>query len=191
MPDRIGEGGLVPPQRVRHPVPSRFGELGGEQVGADRGQAGAAAVVAQGRPTRLRIAAVRVDTPLETLRLGDDGTLQPPQGFARAGWYAGGTAPGDVGPAVIAGHVDSKKGPAVFYRLRELTAGDRVDVTRGGRTLRFTVTAVRWYPKSAFPTDDVYGPTPDRQLRLITCGGVFDKSLRSYRDNLVVYAVAG
>ncbi|MCY1145163.1 class F sortase [Actinoplanes sp. Pm04-4] len=152
---------------------------------------GSVAAAPTGPPTRLRIGAIKIDTPLETLRIGGDGALQPPKAFAKAGWYAGGTAPGDTGPAVIAGHVDSKTGPAVFYRLRELATGDRVDVVRGGKSLRFTVTAIRWYPKTEFPTEEVYGPTPDRQLRLITCGGVFDRSLRSYRDNLVVYAVAG
>ena len=144
-----------------------------------------------GPPTRLRIAAIGVDTTLESLHLARDGTLMPPTSFAKAGWYADGTAPGDQGPAVIAGHVDSRTGPAVFYRLRELAAGDRIDVVRGGRTVRFTVISAAWYPKTHFPTDQVYGPTPDRQLRLITCGGVFDHRLRSYRDNLVVYAVAG
>jgi hypothetical protein len=72
-----------------------------------------------------------------------------------------------------------------------MTAGDKIDVTRGDNTVTFTVTSTGWYPKKAFPTDQVYGPTPDRQLRLITCGGVFDKTLRSYKDNFVVYAVAG
>ncbi|MDY7086543.1 MAG: class F sortase [Actinomycetota bacterium] len=152
---------------------------------------GSVAAAPAGAPTRLRAGAVKIDTPLEALKLGKDGVLQPPKTFAQAGWYADGTAPGDTGPAVIAGHVDSKSGPAVFYRLRDLTPGDRVDVVRGGRTISFTVTAIRWYPKSEFPTEEVYGPTPDRQLRLITCGGVFDRTLRSYRDNLVVYAVAG
>jgi hypothetical protein len=79
----------------------------------------------------------------------------------------------------------------VFYKLRELTAGDTIEVVRGGKALKFTVIRTAWYPKTAFPTEQVYGPTPDRQLRLITCGGVFDHKLRSYRDNLVVYAVAG
>ncbi|MFI7544586.1 class F sortase [Actinoplanes sp. NPDC049599] len=144
-----------------------------------------------GPPTRLRVKAIGVDTALETLTLGPDGELRPPRTNHRAGWYADGTAPGDVGPAVLAGHVDSKRGPAVFYRLRELTTGDRIEVTRGGRTVTFTVTSTAWYPKKAFPTEQVYGPTPDRQLRLITCGGVFDRTLRSYQDNLVVYAVAG
>jgi hypothetical protein len=152
---------------------------------------GTTAPTLTGAPTRLKVKAIGVDTKLETLRLGDDGELTPPKDFDKAGWYADGTRPGDVGPAVIAGHVDSKRGPAVFYRLRELEAGDRIDVVRGGRTVRFTVTSTAWYPKKKFPTDRVYGPTPDRQLRLITCGGVYDRSLRSYRDNLVVYAVAG
>src|SRR4029453_726301 len=120
-----------------------------------------------------------------------DGALTPPKNFAKAGWYADGTRPGDVGPAVIAGHVDSKRGPAVFYKLRELQAGDLIAVPRGGKTVRFRVVSTAWYPKKSFPTTQVYGPTPDRQLRLITCGGVFDHTLRSYKENLVVYAVAG
>ena len=151
---------------------------------------GSAPVAVGGAPTRVRVPEIGLDSPLETLHIGK-GVLQPPKRFDRAGWYADGTAPGDVGPAVIAGHVDSKAGPAVFYRLRELTAGDRIDVLRGGLVLHFTVTRTAWYPKNDFPTEEVYGPTPDRQLRLITCGGVFDHELRSYRDNLVVYAVAG
>jgi sortase family protein len=151
---------------------------------------GPAAAVLSGAPTRLRIGAIGVDTPLESLHLAR-GALTPPKNFARAGWYADGTAPGDLGPAVMAGHVDSKRGPAVFYRLRELQVGDQIEVVRGGKPVRFTVVSTAWYPKTQFPTEEVYGPTPDRQLRLITCGGVFDHRLRSYKDNLVVYAVAG
>ena len=98
--------------------------------------------------------------------------------------------PGEVGAAVIAGHVDSRKsGPAVFYNLHKLKAGDTVEVDRGGQTVTFAVTEVQTYPKNAFPTDRVYQPTPDAELRLITCGGQFDRNLRSYRDNIVVYAV--
>jgi hypothetical protein len=152
---------------------------------------GSVAAIPAGAPTRLRVAAIGVDTSLDQLHLGPDGALKPPNGYGKAGWYADGTAPGDTGPAVIAGHVDSRSGPAIFYRLRELTTGDVIEVARGGRTLRFTVTRTAWYPKAGFPTGLVYGPTPDRQLRLITCGGVFDHTLRSYKDNLVVYAVAG
>lgn len=152
---------------------------------------GSVAPAPSGPPTQVRVPAIGLNSPLETLELGKDGELVPPRRFERAGWYAGGTAPGDVGPAVLAGHVDSKAGPAVFYRLRELTVGDRIEVVRGGKVVRFTVTRTAWYPKNKFPTDQVYAPTPDRQLRLITCGGVFDHRLRSYKDNLVVYAVAG
>jgi sortase (surface protein transpeptidase) len=141
-------------------------------------------------PQRLRIPDIDVDAALQLLHLQPDGTLAPPQGWVDAGWYGDGTRPGDTGPAVIAGHVDSRRGPAVFYKLRELEAGDRIEVVRGGRTIRFTVISTAWYPKNTFPNDQVYGPTPDRQLRLITCGGVFDHRLRSYKDNLVVYAVA-
>ena len=168
------------------------------QVAEDAGNAGRSAgdpfanaeAGALGAPTRVRIKAIGLDSPLETLHVVK-GALVPPRRFDQAGWYADGTAPGDIGPSVIAGHVDSKAGPAVFYRLRELVPGDKVEVLRGGTVVTFTVTRTAWYPKSAFPTDAVYGPTPDRQLRLITCGGVFNHALRSYRDNLVVYAVAG
>jgi LPXTG-site transpeptidase (sortase) family protein len=152
---------------------------------------GAVKAAPQGPPSRLVVSAIGLTTTLEQLEIGRNGELEPPRAFDKAGWYADGTAPGDTGPAVLAGHVDSRSGPAVFYRLRELAAGDRIEVERGGETLRFTVTRTAWYPKNKFPTDQVYGPTPDRQLRLITCGGVFDRTLRSYRDNLVVYAVAG
>jgi hypothetical protein len=148
-------------------------------------------VAPQGIPTRLRIKAIDVNTSLEKLYIGPGGALAPPRDFTHAGWYADGTSPGDVGPAVIAGHVDSRSGAAIFFKLRELTAGDRIEVVRGGTVVRFTVTRTAWYPKTSFPTGLVYGPTPDSELRLITCGGVFDHSLRSYRDNLVVYAVAG
>ena len=91
---------------------------------------------------------------------------------------------------VIAAHVDSRRGPAVFFRLKELRPGDKVYVPRSdGITATFTVTGVERYPKDAFPTQKVHGPTPDRALRLITCGGSFDYAKRSYRDNIVVYAV--
>jgi sortase (surface protein transpeptidase) len=143
-----------------------------------------------GAPTRVRIPAIRVDAPLETLRLDAAGALQAPRDFARPGWYADGTRPGDIGPAVIGGHVDSRRGPAVFYRLPDLKPGDLVEVQRGPVWLSFRVVRSAWYPKSRFPTAEVYGPTPDPQLRLITCGGAFDTSRRSYVDNLVVYAVA-
>jgi LPXTG-site transpeptidase (sortase) family protein len=142
-----------------------------------------------GPPTDLRIPAINVKTPLESLVLDRDGQLEAPKQYDRAGWWRDGVNPGDVGPAVIAGHVDSKDGPAVFYDLRTLRAGDTVDIVRGGQVVRFRVTEVEQYPKNNFPTAKVYQPTPGPELRLITCGGVFDKTRLSYRDNIVVYAI--
>jgi hypothetical protein len=142
-----------------------------------------------GPPARLRIPKIGVDTSLQDLGLSSTGELNPPSNFTDAGWYGGGTAPGDVGPAVLAGHVDSTKGPAVFYRLTDVRPGDVVQVDRGGQWLQFQVQAVTRYPKDRFPTAAVYGPTPDPELRLITCGGTFDWGRRSYEDNVVVFAV--
>jgi len=149
----------------------------------------AAAEPATTAPERLRVPAIGVDTELETLTQDQSGALQPPGSFDHAGWYAAGTAPGDPGPAVIAGHVDSRRGPAVFYRLHQLRSGDAIEVARGGSWLTFRVTETRQYAKDQFPSAAVYGATPDAELRLITCGGEFDHSRRSYGDNVVVYAV--
>lgn len=115
--------------------------------------------------------------------------MEVPTNYQRAGWLDRSPAPGERGPAIIAGHVDSTVGPAVFFRLKEVHAGDRVMVTRAdGRVVAFTVDGVQRYAKNAFPTDTVYGPAPGRVLRLITCGGSFDRNTRQYRDNVVVYA---
>jgi hypothetical protein len=142
-------------------------------------------------PTRLRVASIGVDSSLVPLGIDTGGALETPADYGRAGWFRLGTAPGGVGPAVIAGHLDSTRGPAVFFRLPQLTPGAAIAVDRvDGSTARFTVTDVRQYPKDQFPTAQVYGPTPDAQLRLITCGGDFDSAAASYRDNVVVFARA-
>jgi sortase (surface protein transpeptidase) len=152
--------------------------------------AGGASAGATSAPVRVRIPSIGVDSPLLRLGLDDDGILVPPADFARAGWFSGSPVPGDVGPSVIAGHVDSHDGPAVFFRLGNLVAGDEVLVDRAdGTTARFTVTGADRYPKNEFPTEEVYGPTHRAELRLITCGGKFDRDSRSYRDNVVVTAV--
>lgn len=144
---------------------------------------------AQVRATAVDIPAIGVRSTLVPLTLDRSGVLVPPADFGTAGWFSGGPTPGEPGPAVLAGHVDSRRGPAVFFRLRELAAGDLVMVSRSdGRKVRFRVDSVSRYPKGAFPTADVYGPAPGAQLRLITCGGSFDTARRSYRDNVVVYA---
>jgi Sortase domain len=151
---------------------------------------GPAAVAAPVRPVAVSIPALSVAGPLEDL-VADPATgeLAAPNDPSRAGWYAAGVVPGDLGPAVIGGHVDSRSGPGVFFRLRSLRPGDLVDVTRSdGRTVRFSVVAVALYPKDEFPTEAVYGPTSAPELRLVTCGGAFDRSARSYDDNVVVDA---
>jgi hypothetical protein len=140
-------------------------------------------------PTDVRIPAISVDTSLEAISLDPSGALAAPA-YTDAGWYADGTDPGDVGPAVIAGHYDgvTKDSQSVFYHLADLKPGDRIDVKRGGAWLTFIVDSVQTFPKSGFPSALVYGPTPDAELRLITCGGPFDAGSASYVDNVVVFA---
>jgi sortase (surface protein transpeptidase) len=140
-------------------------------------------------PVRLWIPAIAVSTPLVRLGRLPDGSLQVPRDWEKAGWYDQGPRPGQPGPAVILGHVDSKTGPAVFYQLRALRPGDIVRVgLADGRMLVFRVQRVRRYPKDQFPTEAVYLPTLSRELRLITCGGEFDYASGHYRDNIVVFA---
>jgi len=123
------------------------------------------------------------------LGLSLDGTLEVPTDFSIAGWYAMGPKPGERGPAVIVGHLDSKAGPGVFYRLGELAPGDLIWVASPNRAaIGFRVYAVREYPKAAFPTSLVYGQTAKPELRLITCGGAFDDATGHYLDNTVVFA---
>jgi len=112
-----------------------------------------------------------------------------PSRWGVAGWYELGPRPGDPGSAVILGHVDSKRGPAVFYRLRELRAGDEIGVTRAdGSSVRFIVDRTAQYDKLRFPTDEVYYPTLAPGLRLVTCGGQFDFTTGHYRSNIIVFA---
>lgn len=140
-------------------------------------------------PVRLRIPAIRVSAKVIPLRLDRNGRLIAPQSFVHVGWNKAGPEPGEPGVAAIAGHVDSRSGPAVFFRLRQLRPGNRVHVDRAdGSTVTFTVTRVARYPKNRIPNREVYGPAETPQLRLITCGGAFDRTRRSYRDNVVVFA---
>ena len=140
-------------------------------------------------PVRLQIPAIAVSTPLVRLGRLPDGSIEVPHDWNTAGWYDKGPRPGQPGPAVILGHVDSKTGPAVFFRLRALRPRDVVRVgLADGRILVFRVQRVERYPKDKFPTEAVYLPTLNRELRLITCGGEFDYAAGSYRDNIVVYA---
>ena len=140
-------------------------------------------------PVWVEIPSIGVSSRLIRLGLNADGTMEVPRDYGLAGWFTGGAMPGQDGPAVISGHVDSKTGPAVFYRLRELRPGDSVRVRRAdGRWLAFAVTSSASYAKAEFPTEAVFGPVTGPVLRLITCGGSFDRDRGSYRDNLVVFA---
>lgn len=142
-------------------------------------------------PVSLRVPAIDVDlSSLDSLGVADDGTIEVPEDPDDAGWLTASAAPGRTGPAVIAGHVDTRDGPAVFARLGELAPGDEVVVgLEDGTTVAYVVTGSETYPKTDFPTERVYGPAPAPVLRLITCGGDFDRSVSSYEDNVVVYAV--
>lgn len=144
-------------------------------------------------PVSLSIPALGVSSPLLTLGLNPDGTVQVPSlddPTSKAGWYKGSPTPGSIGPAILLGHIDSKKyGPGVFYKIGSLVPGQEVDVTRQDGTVAvFTIDGVRSYPKAQFPTKDVYGNIDHAGLRLITCGGTFDPSISSYESNIVAYA---
>ncbi|MFI7523939.1 class F sortase [Micromonospora globbae] len=143
-------------------------------------------------PTSITIDRIGVQARVLALGLQDDGTVEVPplEQAMDAGWYKLGASPGEIGNAVIMGHVDSAKiGPAVFFRLGELRPGDAITVRRVDRIeATFRVDGVKTYPKDAFPTQLVYGPSDTASLRVITCGGVFDQQKRSYPDNVIVFA---
>ncbi|GGP39094.1 MULTISPECIES: class F sortase [Streptomyces] len=161
------------------------------RVGEARtGGALAGAALAPSEPVRVRIPAIRVDAPVMRLGLARDGSLEvpPPGRSGSAGWYKDGAAPGADGTAVLAGHVDDARGPAVFYALGALKKGGRIEVARADRrTAVFTVDAVEVYPNDAFPDRRVYGPAGRPELRVITCGGGFSEK-SGYRGNVVVFA---
>ena len=144
-------------------------------------------------PVRLQIPAIHVSARIVDEGLDADGALQVPPltdaGVREAGWYDLGPAPGQVGSAIIAGHVDSYQAPGVFYDLGRLAPGNAVEVTlANGETVHYTVSSVHEYPKAHFPASEVYGPEPYPALRLITCGGAFDAATGHYLSNIVAYA---
>ncbi|MCW0214030.1 MAG: class F sortase [Pseudonocardia sp.] len=166
-----GPGGVPVPAGATAPVPGGVVALGQRSA-----------------PVELRIPAIEVSVPVTELGLNPDQTVEVPTDFAKPGWYRLGTAPGQVGSAVILGHVDSFRGPAVFFRLRNLQAGDAVEVTLADGTIAsFAVTEVATYPKDRFPADLVYRSRGDSALVLVTCGGEFDPVVRSYRSNVVAF----
>jgi len=148
----------------------------------------AAPVVARSTPVSLTIPAIGLEVSLSTLGLNPDGTVQVPTDVQQPGWYQLGPSPGQLGSAVILGHVDSYLGPAVFFKLPELVAGDQVDVTLAdGVRATFVVNTVVLYPKATFPTSLVYASHDYQALQLVTCGGTFDPDTGHYQSNVVVY----
>lgn len=149
-------------------------------------------VLARSLPVSLDVPSIGVHSMLLQLGVNSDRTVQVPplEKDSKAGWFTYSPTPGELGPAVLLGHVDTAQwGPGVFYRLGVLKPGQTVDVTRADRAVaEFVVDRVESYPKDTFPSLQVYGNTPDAQLRLITCGGVFDTATRNYENNIVVYA---
>ncbi|GAB2963728.1 class F sortase [Amycolatopsis acidiphila] len=143
------------------------------------------------RPTEVRIPKIQADSSLLAVAVDHTGQIAVPsvKQPMQAAWYRLSPVPGDVGPAIILGHVDGNHQPGIFYKLKDLAVGDEIFVTRSdGKNLRFVVDHTTQVPKDQFPTDAVYGNTDQPQLRLITCGGVFDHAEHSYKDNIVVYA---
>lgn len=141
------------------------------------------------RPVRVRIPAIGVDRAIIDLGVDSAGALVPPESAEVVGWFTAGPTPGDVGPALLAAHVDSRAGPGAFFRLIDLKAGDTITVERADQsTVDFVVVSTSKVAKAAFPTELVYAPLPVPMLRLITCGGTFDHAAHSYRDNVIVEA---
>jgi hypothetical protein len=140
-------------------------------------------------PVSIDIPRLHVFSRLEDLGVDDNGVMEVPAEPANAGWYELGPSPGALGPAVVAGHVTWNQAPAVFFRLAELRPGDVVQVTRTDDVVAvFEVTRVARYPKTAFPTDVVFGAIDHAGLRLITCGGDYEQAAHRYSDNVVAFA---
>jgi hypothetical protein len=140
-------------------------------------------------PVRIEIPAIAVDSELMELGLLEDGTLEVPPSAFPAGWFTGGPTPGELGPAVIAGHIDWSNEAGVFRRLGSVTVGDEIRITRADGTVAvFRTVLVGQYPKDAFPTDLVYGNIDHAALRLVSCGGELNRATDHYEDNIVVFA---
>lgn len=178
------EDGQAAPQLVatQNQEPSAAPESGG--VASVKG-------MAKVDPVSIDVPKIDAKSSLIPLGLNPDNTVEVPPVTQpmQAGWYVNGPTPGEIGPSVILGHVDGNKQKGIFFRLKELAPGDKVSISRkDGTTAEFAVTKVERVPKDKFPTEAVYGDTVEPELRLITCGGVFDKASRNYLDNIIVFA---
>ncbi|MFC5063514.1 class F sortase [Actinomycetospora atypica] len=147
-------------------------------------------LLASSKPTSVSVPSIGAESSLIALGQKQDGSLEVPplSNPMQASWYDKSPTPGEIGPSVVLGHVNGGGKPGIFYRLKDVKAGDQVLVNReDGQTAVFTVSQIDTVPKAAFPPE-VYADTPDSQLRLITCGGVFDPAAKSYEANIIVYA---
>ncbi|OQR62845.1 class F sortase [Streptomyces maremycinicus] len=179
----------APPAAGSVPAPRTPAAQSPPAGAADTGDA--AAGLPRSRPVRLFIPKIGVDAPFVDLAIGADGRLEPPPAndVNLVGWHAKGASPGETGTSIIAGHVDTKTSPAVFAGLSELAKGDAFQVLRAdGSKASFLVDSVETFDKADFPSERVYGDTPDAQVRLITCAGAYDRRVKDYTDNLVVFA---
>ncbi len=140
-----------------------------------------------GAPLGIRVESLGIEASLVELGVALDGSVEVPQTADQAGWFREGPRPGEVGAAVVLGHVDSASGPGVFMELSKITEGAEVVVSTDTGDVRFVADRVEQVPKDEFPTGAVYSSVPEPALRLITCGGSFDRSTGHYRDNVVVY----
>jgi sortase (surface protein transpeptidase) len=139
-------------------------------------------------PTQLRIPSLGVDAPFVQLGLNKDQTIETPKGDAEVGWFIHGAKPGDIGPAVVVGHLDSVRGPAVFQNLKNIKVGDEIAIQRAdGSTVTYRAESMSQYKQDSFPTQEVYGPIDYAGLRLITCAGQYSKQADRYSDNFIVY----
>lgn len=147
-------------------------------------------VLPRSEPTHLSIPSVGIDVDLTSVGQASDGSIQMPPLFDWvAGWYNLSPTPGELGPSIIVGHVDTYKGISVFWNLRYVNPGDLITISRAdGSTATFKVSALKQFDQNSFPTQDVYGNLNYAGLRLITCGGTFNNSTESYTQNTVVYA---
>jgi sortase (surface protein transpeptidase) len=171
------------------PAPRRINETRANPRPARRPEPTRRAWTQLPRPVRLGIPAIGVSAPIIPLGLNSDGTTETPESTSDTGWFAPGPEPGEKGAAVVIGHVDSYRGPGVFYHLRALRPGDRISVVLGDRRrLRFVVTGAKEAPKARFPTELVFRRTKRPTLRLVTCGGRFDRATHHYVDNYIVFA---
>ena len=161
-----------------------------ENIGGNKADIPATAVATESFPTQLRIPSLSIETSFEDpLGVNENQEIEVPDSFDQVGWYQHGPTPGEQGPAVVLGHVDSREGPAVFFPLGQLNPGDSIFIDRDDETqLEFEVTALERYEQEGFPTDLVYGDIDHAGLRLVTCSGTYDRGEQRYTHNLIVYA---